>query len=165
MSYNTSMKLYEYWNISDPALANLYAHFWQGETFTPRDAHTAKLLKLMMYRYGLPGTVGVSIKATNPGGLPTGNDLIYVEFNGNDLPTVYTAAKVDVSLDGGLAVGDDVKYAIIARAIAGNNDNYVRWRFQRPSSYPRGAHVFSSDSGATWEEDTTRDMRFEEWGE
>lgn len=159
------MKLYEYWNISDPALANLYSYFWQGQTLTPREAHTAKLLKLMMYRYGLPGTMGVSIRATNGSRVPVGNDLIYVEFDGNTLPTVYTSAKAEVSLGDGIALEDDVLYAIIARAIGGNNDNYVRWRFQRPSSYPRGAHVFSSDSGETWEEDTTRDMRFEEWGE
>jgi hypothetical protein len=159
------LKLYEYWNISDPALANLYSYFWQGQTFTPREPHTVKLLKLMMYRYGLPGIVGVSIRATNGNHLPQGDDLIYVTFDGNLLPTVYTSAKAEVPLGDGLALDEDSGYAIIARAINGNLDNYVRWRFQRPSSYPRGAHVFSSDSGETWEYDTTRDMRFEEWGE
>jgi len=159
------MKLYEYWNIYDPALSNLYNYFWQGQTFTPRENHTVKLLKLMMYRYGLPGTIGISIKATDDNGLPVGDDLIYAEFDGNALPTVYTSARVEIPLGDGLYVADGVMYAIIARAPAGNNDNYVRWRFQRPSSYPRGAHVFSSDSGETWELDTTRDMRFEEWGE
>lgn len=159
------MKLYEYWNISDPALANLFGYFWQGQTFSPREAHTTKLLKLYMYRYGLPAIVGVSIRSTNGNHKPQGNDLIYVEFDGNLLPTVYTAAKIDVPLGDGLALEKDAPYAIIARAINGNQDNYVRWRFQRPSSYPRGAHVFSSDSGETWEYDITRDMRFEEWGE
>jgi len=159
------VKLYEYWNISDPALANLYSFFWQGQTFTPRENHTITLLKLMMYRYGLPKIVGVSIKSTDGSGLPLGADLIYAEFDGDQLPTIYTAAKIEIPLIAGLAVLDDVKYAIVAKAINGDKDNFVRWRFQRPSSYPRGAHVFSSDSGATWEEDTTRDMRFEEWGE
>lgn len=159
------MKLYEYWNISDPALANLWDYFWQGETFTPREAHTVKLLKLMMYRLGLPGEVIVAIRATDELGLPTGSDLVVGSFDGNLLPTVYSGAKQEVSLGDGTPLADEVKYAIIARAVNGDLDNYVRWRFQRPSSYPRGHHVFSSDSGATWDEDTTRDMRFEEWGE
>lgn len=159
------MKLYEYWNISDPALANLWDYFWQGQTFTPREAHTVKLLKLMMYRLGSPGEVTVAVRATDELGLPTGGDLVVATFDGNQLPTIYSGAKQEVSLDEGVPLADETKYAIIARALNGDLDNYVRWRFQRPSSYPRGAHVFSSDSGITWEEDITRDMRFEEWGD
>ncbi|MBA7589578.1 hypothetical protein ES708_31664 [subsurface metagenome] len=158
------MKLYEYWNILDPALANLWGDFWQGETFTPREAHTITLVKLIMYRLGNPGQVTVSIRATDEAGLPTGEDLAVGTFDGNQLPTVASGERQEVSLDGGTALADEIKYAIIPRAVSGDKDNYVRWRFSRPSSYPRGAHVFSSDSGITWEEDIERDMMFEEWG-
>lgn len=158
------MKLYEYWNILDPALANLWGDFWQGQTFTPREAHTITLVKLIMYRLGSPGQVTVSIRATDEQGLPTGEDLATGTFDGNQLPTVASGERQEVSLDGGVELVDETKYVIIAKATSGDKDNYVRWRFSRPSSYPRGAHVFSSDGGTTWEEDIGRDMRFEDWG-
>ncbi|MBA7585446.1 hypothetical protein ES708_27425 [subsurface metagenome] len=117
-----------------------------------------------MYRLGSPGQVTVSIRATDEQGLPTGEDLATGAFDGNQLPTFASGERQEVSLDGGVELADETKYVIIAKATSGDKDNYVRWRFQRPSSYPRGAHVFSSDGGSTWEEDTERDMRFEDWG-
>lgn len=159
------MRLFEFWNISDQALANLYGAFWQGQTFTPRESHTAKLLKLIMYRYGLPGTLGISLRAVGDDCKPTGDDLAYVELDANQLPTVYGEAKLGVSLGDGISLDKDTTYAIVTRAESGDSNNYIRWRFQQPSLYPRGLHVFSSDSGQNWELDPTRDMRFEEWGE
>jgi len=159
------MPLYEYYNISDPALASLWGDFWQGETFTPRDAHTGTSVKLVMYRVGNPGTVTVSERATDVDGLPTGEDLCSGTTDGDTLPTEYSGEKREVTLGAGAALSDGTKYAIVVRALAGDVDNYVRWRFKSPAPYPRGAHVFSSDAGVTWEEDMSRDMMFEEWGD
>jgi hypothetical protein len=158
------MGLYEYYDISDPALASLWGDFWQGQTFTPREAHTITSVKLKMYRLGSPGTLTASIKAVDVNGLPAGEDLCSGTTDGDTLPTAYSGELREITLGGGAALSDETKYAIVVRALSGDQDNYARWRYKSPAPYPRGAHVFSSDAGVTWEEDGSRDMMFEEWG-
>ena len=158
------MTLYEYYNISDPALASLRGAFWQGQTFTPVSAHTVTSVKLLMYRLGSPGTVNVGVKAVDGDGLPTGADLCAGTTDGDTLPTDYGGEWREVTLGAGAALTAATKYAIVVKAAAGDVDNYVRWRYKTPGPYPRGAHVFSSNGGGVWEEDTSRDMMFEEWG-
>jgi hypothetical protein len=156
--------LFEYWNISDPALASCWGDFWQGQTFTPRAAHTVESVKLRMYRVGSPGTVTVSIKATDVDGHPTGGDLASGTTDGDMLPVEYSGEWREVSLGAGAALDADAKYAIVVRALGGDQNDYVRCRWSGPGPYPRGAHEFSSDAGATWETDGGRDLMFEEWG-
>ena len=158
------MALYEYYNINDPALASLWGDFWQAQSFTPRSAHTVESVKLLMYRLGSPGTVTVSVKATDVDGLPDGADLCDGTTDGDTLPVEYAGEWREITLGAGAALSAGTKYAIVVRALTGDVDNYARWRHKSPAPYPRGAHVFSSDAGATWEEDTSRDMMFEEWG-
>lgn len=158
-------KLYEYYNISDPALAACHDAFWQVETFTPREAHTVKTLKLRMYRLGSPGTITASIKATDVDGKATGDDLASGTTDGDTLPTEYGGEEREVSLGDGVALSASTKYAIVVRAPAGDSNNYVRWRHSPTKVYPRGSHWFSSDAGVTYEEDSTRDMMFEEYGD
>jgi len=157
-------QLYEYYNISDPALAACHDDFWQSETFTPREAHTVTELKLRMYRLGSPGTLTVSIKATDVDGKPTGADLADGTTDGDTLPLLYAGEERVITLGAGAALSASTKYAIVVRALTGDNDNYVRWRHSATKVYPRGSHWFSSDAAVTWEEDTTRDMMFEEYG-
>jgi len=158
------MTLYEYYNISDAALASLEGAFWQGQTLTPRAAHTVTSVKLLMYRHGSPGTVTVAVKAVDGAGLPTGADLCSGTTSGDTLPVDYGGEWREVTLGAGAALSAATKYAIVVKAAAGDGNNYVRWRYKSPGPYPRGAHVFSSDGGTTWEEDTSRDLMFEEWG-
>jgi len=159
------MKMYEHYDIGDEGLTQAYGNLWQGETFTPVEGHTIKSVKLEMYRHGTPGTITVAIKATDGAGLPTGADLCSGTTDGDTLPDVYSGEKREITLGDGAPLLADTWYSIVAKALSGAADNYVRWLFKRPSTYPRGAHVFSSDGGVTWEEDTTKDMKFEEWGE
>jgi len=157
-------QLFEYYNISDPALAACHDDFWQAETFTPRVPHTITSVKLRMYRLGLPGTITVGIKATAVGGAPDGADLASGTTDGDTLPTAYAGEERVIDLGAGTALGATTEYAIVVRALSADADNYVRWRHSTEKVYPRGSHWFSSDAGATWEEDTTRDMMFEEYG-
>jgi len=159
------MELFEYWNISDPALASCHGDFWQGQNFTPRESHTVEAVKLRMYRLGTPGTVTVSIRETDIDGHPTGEDLCSGTTDGDTLPVAYSGEWREVSLGAGAALSADTKYAIVVRALSGDQNNYVRWRYSSSAPYPRGVHEFSSDAGVTWETDATRDMMFEEWGE
>jgi len=159
------MRLYEYYNITDEALARLWGDFWQGQTFTPGEAHTLKKVRLKMYRLGSPGNITASIKATDVDGLPTGADLCVGTTDGNTLPTTYSGEWREITDAVGCALDEDTKYCIVVRALDGDVNNYVRWLYQRPPTYPPGEHVFSSDAGVHVEKDTTRDMKFEEWGD
>lgn len=158
------MPLYEYWDVSDPALASCQGDFWQGESFTPRTAHTITSVKLKLYRLGAPGTLTASIRATDVGGHPTGGDLCSGTTSGDSLPAAYAGEWREITLGAGAPLSDGVKYAIVLRALAGDQNNYVRWRYGPSASYPRGFHEFSSDGGVTWESDLTRVLMFEEWG-
>jgi hypothetical protein len=159
------MDRYEYYSISDPALANLWGVFWQGQTFTPQEAHSIEKIKLRMFRHGAPGSVWVSVKATDASGFPTGADLCSGLIDGNGLPTDYTWKWAEASLDAAIGLADGTKYSVVARGSGGDQDNYVRWRYARPQTYPRGVHVFSADEGSNWQEDTESDLMFEEWGQ
>ena len=158
------MPRYEYWDISDPALTSLQGDLWQGQTFTPVVAHTIESVLLTMYRVGNPGTITVSIKATDVDGHPDGADLAVDTTDGDTLPTLYAGEEREIAFGVGAALTDGTKYAIVVAALTGDQSNYVRWRSSKAAPYPRGNHEFSSDGGVTWETDATRDMMFEEWG-
>ena len=158
------MLLFEYWNVGDPVLSSCQGDFWHGESFTPRVAHTVEAVKLRLYRVGSPGTVTVSIKATDVDDHPTGEDLASGTTDGDTLPDDYSGEWREISLGAGAALEADTKYAIVVRALLGDVNNYVRWRWSGAAPYPRGSHEFSSDGGGTWETDAGRDMMFEEWG-
>ncbi len=58
---------------------------WMAQTFTPSTAHKITSVKLPLYRWGSPGTITVSIKATDGNGHPTGDDLCLGTTDGNAL--------------------------------------------------------------------------------
>jgi len=159
------MTLYEFYNISDIALASLRGDFWQGQTFTPGDAHTIKKVRLNMYRLGSPGEITVAIKGTVDGLPDAEADLCSGTTDGDTLPIIYSGEWREITLGAGAALDADTKYAIVVKAASGDVNNYVRWLYKRPPTYPPGVHVFSSDAGVNWVEDTSRDMKFEEWGD
>jgi len=158
------MTLYEYYNIADPAMTWVHDAFWQGQTFTPQKAHTITSVKLFMYRHGSPGNGTVSIKATDGPGHPTGEDLCSGSFQGDDLVDKWSAGWVEVDFGAGAALTEGVKYAIVARLAGGDQNNYVRWRSSKAAPYTRGAHEFSSDTGASFDTDAGKDMMFKEYG-
>ena len=80
--------LYENYNTGDDAALGIYGAIWAAQTFTVGAAgHTITSVKLLLYRYGSPGTVTVSIRATDGNGHPTGSDLTSGTTDGNTLPT------------------------------------------------------------------------------
>lgn len=158
------MTLYEYYNIADPSMTWVHSAFWQGQTFTPQVAHTITKVKLMMYRHGLPGTVTVSVKATDGEGHPVGEDLCSGITDGDTLPNVYSGEWREITLGDGAALSADTKYAIVVRAPDGNQNNYVRWLHAISAPYGRGAHEFSSDGGEDWYTDPGKDLKFKEYG-
>ena len=79
--------LYEYLNTGDNDSGSVYGAVWNSQSFTPTIAHIITSIKLLLYRIGSPGTLTVSIRATDGSGHPTGADLVSGTTDGATLTT------------------------------------------------------------------------------
>jgi hypothetical protein len=158
--------LYEYYNTGDDSVNNVFGIYWTAQTFTPAVAHKITSVKLLLYRLGSPGTVTVSIRATDGSGHPTGGDLCSGTTDGNTLPTGSPYEWRETTLGDGYDLAASTKYAVVARAPGGDASNKVLWRRDGSDpTYAGGNGEHSFDSGSSWLTYTTRDYMFEEWGE
>lgn len=157
--------LYEYYNTGDIGSADIYGAVWRGQTFTPSTAHKITSVKLLLFRSGSPGTVTVSIRATDVNGHPTGADLCSGTTDGNTLPTASPYEWREITLGAGYDLVASTQYAIVVRATSGDASNILWWRVDSPSpTYAGGCSETSTDSGVTWESYTPWDFMFEDWG-
>ena len=119
---------YEYYNTGDDSFTTFFGATWKAQTFTSPIAHKITSVKLELYRVGSPGTVTIGIRATNGDGHPTGGDLCSGTTDGDTLPTSASPEWREINLGSGYTLDADVKYAIVARAVSGNDVNVVGWR-------------------------------------
>jgi hypothetical protein len=158
--------LFEYYNTGDDSATLSYDNYWYAQTFTPSQAHTITSVKLLLYRGGSPGTVTVSIKATDGSGHPTGGDLCSGTTNGNTLTTSPTGEWREITLGAGYALADSTKYAIVVRAIDADISNYFYLRFDNSAAtYIGGNYEVSNNSGSSWNKASNYDFMFEEYGD
>ena len=161
--------LYEYYDTGDDSSASVVGVTWRTQTFTvgtvgANEDHDITSVKLLLYRSGSPGTVTVSIRATDRDGKPTGSDLTNGETDGDTLPTGSPYEWREITLKS-CQLRAKTKYAIVVRAPHGDVINCIYWRGDRTSpTYTGGSAGTSSDSGSTWTMDTTTDYLFEEYG-
>ena len=79
-----AVTLYENYNTGDDNGSLIYSTVWNAQTFTPASSHTILKVNLKLIKVGNPGTITVSIRATDAG-KPTGVDLCSGTTNGNTL--------------------------------------------------------------------------------
>lgn len=140
-----------------------FGAFWAAQTFTPAAGHTITLVKLQLARKLLPGTVKVSIRAT-AADLPTGADLVSIEFNGDLLSLDPSEGYKVLNLPPQLLTVS-VKYAIVVRAVGGDATNLIAWGLDGTSpTYAGGERCDSSNSGGAWTNATGDDFMFQEYG-
>lgn len=156
---------YEYYNTPHDGFASIYNFWWEAQTFTPIQAHRITKAYLLLSRYGLPGTVTLSVRATNGSGHPTGPDLCYGSFDGNTLPGSMPGDWPEITLGMGAELNAAIKYAIVLRAPGGNTSNLIRWRRHSAGTYPRGWQEYSTNHGSSWTGQSWSDFMFEEWGQ
>ena len=157
--------LYENYNEGDVAGSCIHGTDWRGQTFTPATAHQITSVKLKLARVGLPGTLTVSIRATDGEGKPTGGDLCSGTIDGDTLTTDGAGEWREITFSPGYELTASTKYAIVSRTLTGDGSNYVSWRADSTSpTYTDGSNTASVNSGSTWILFTTTDMMFEEWG-
>lgn len=157
---------YEYYITGDDDGWSQRAERWEAQTFTPSTAHKITSVKLKLYREGSPGTLTVSIRATDGSGHPTGGDLCSGTTNGNTLPTALPYEWREITLGAGYNLSAGIKYAIVLRAPDGDLSNYSVWRGDKTNpTYWNGCREHSIDSGSSWTTYDDIDFMFEEWGE
>jgi hypothetical protein len=146
------------YNAGDDSYRNVSGLNWEAQTFPAGLNCDIRYLRLKLYRSGLPGTVTVSIKAVDGLGHPTGVDLCQATFNGNELreDTNGEWRRIEFATPASLVAG--TQYAIVVRCPG----SYLRWRVdQTTPAYAGGRREYSSNGGAAWTSDTSRDYMFE----
>ena len=152
----------EYCNTGDIVGVDAVDDKFMGQTFTPQHTHKISHVKLKLYRTGTPGTINVSIRATN-GTVPTGVDLCSGTLNGNLITNTPSGSWYIIPFASGVILSKGIKYSIVINAPAGDMSNLLNWRTRDSSGYPMGIRVFSNDGGINWNTVTTWDMMFEEY--
>jgi len=156
--------LYEHYNTWDNNSAPFHSANWLAQTFTAESDHSVTSVKLKLYRAGSPGTVTVSIRATDGSGHPTVPDLTSGTIDGSTVTNVSPGLWYEIALTS-YDLTKDTKYAIVVRAPSGNTTNYLRWRFyESVPPYAGGNRENSSNSGSTWISELGKDFMFEVWG-
>jgi hypothetical protein len=159
-------ELWEYYYTGVDSSYEVYGNIWYGQTFTiDPESHTVAQIGIVAYREGLPGTVTLSIRATDDSGLPTGVDLASGTFVGDTITTNnatgswYGVAVTEESLS------YNVTYAIIVRAEVGDADNSLHVMLDGSSAAYAGGSVVTSDSaGLDWATDDDDDIYFRIYG-
>ncbi len=154
---------------STPGSYGVIGDSWRAMTFTPSTTHKISLVKLVAWRgNNSPGTITVSIRATDGNGHPAGNDLAVGTFDGDNIlvwvagsPSNITAYWFEVTLTGDYTLSASTKYAIVVRVASADNTLYVG---KSNTSYADGNDEWSDDAGASWNTTTDPDWFFEEWG-
>ena len=139
----------------------LYGSNWAAQTFTTTSAHTVSSVNLKLLRVGNPGTLTVSISEVDGSEHPTGTDLTSGTYNGNLLTAGGDWCSVTVTPEYPLEANKE--YAVIVRAVAGDVNNTVGWRYNN-GTYTNGTYETSTNGGATWTANTSRDFLFSIWG-
>lgn len=155
---------YESYTSGDDIATEVYGDNWSAQTFTTTSSHTVSQVKIKAYRTLTPGTVTLSIRATDGSGHPTGYDLTSgtidadAEFGTSSPGDWETISVTETSLE------DATKYAIVVRAVGGDASNKIHWRANDAGSYSGGNREYATDGGATWNTDSSDDHMFEVLG-
>ena len=160
MAYSPT--LFEYYNVGDNGqTSKFHDSDWEAQTFTVGSTpHTVTSVQLKLYKHSgsNPGTVTVSIRATDGSGHPVGGDFTSGTIDGNTLGSSSPGAWVSILVTEYTLLAN-MKYAICIRAA--NNGIYAR--LANPGTYPDGNHESSSNSGSSWATKSS-DLMFEVWG-
>lgn len=163
----TPPSLYESYTTGGTDGYNMFGALWKAQTFTPATTHLITSVKLQMCRAGSPGTLTVSIRATDVNGHPTGADLCSGTIDGDTLTQCSTTFEWrDITFGAGYTLSASTKYAIVARAPSGTGENdCVRWKADGANAlYEGGNFEQSANSGSNWTWIEHTDFMFEEWG-
>lgn len=151
---------YEAYETGHNADVHVYGAYWYAQTFTPDEAFSITSVRLRIARVGDPGPITVSIRRTD-GGDPVGSDLTSYYFEVGFWAGVFSQ-WYEINLPT-RTLGTET-YAIVVRAPAGDDANYLRWYYHDVGTYAGGMYLESDDSGLTWSDEADYDFMFSIWG-
>lgn len=163
--------LKDYYNTGDDTGTHFGDSTWEAQSFTTTSAYSVGSVKLKLSQGadGSPGTITVSIRATDVNGHPTGADLASGTYNGDTLPAFVlsptAAVWVEIKFSSPYSLSSGVKYAIVVRCVgAGSPSNALYWRSDGTSpAYTNGIAIDSYDAGVNWSDYAQDDFMFEVW--
>jgi len=161
------LQRFEYYLTGEDGYNAIGGDFWTAQSFTPQVAHLITKVKLVLHRFGDPGTLTIGIKNTDAEGLPLDDDLFSGTFDASDLTTDNSipGTLYEISLGAGYNLEADVKYAIVARYTGHVVRNPVLWHKDGTAArYTRGIVCYSYHDNTDWFDTAYNDYMFEEWG-
>ncbi len=147
------MPLQDFYNTGQTTSVGVYSSFWRSQEFLAGSSYTLTSVKLFLFRSNSPGTITVSIRATDVDGKPTGGDIDSVTgtTDGDTLTGDSGGEWREIALSAGISITSGVQYAIVIRATSGNSSNKVNWKQDgSPPYYADGKSGSSSNSGSSW---------------
>jgi hypothetical protein len=136
---------------------------YTAQTFTAAYSYSITSVKLLMCLANVgstPGTITVTIKATDVNGKPTGSALATGTTNGDTLTADSGGEWREITFVAAYTLTAGVKYAVIASPAAVNES---KWIMDTDGGYANGWRLASND-GTSWTSTTAFDMLFECWG-
>jgi|GEM_PF-1973300 len=147
----------------DDSQENISPTYWEAQTFTTGLEQRVRGVWIKVYRSTsqYPGTITVGIRAVDGSGHPTGADLCLGTYNGNSISHFIsgdTANWIYIPFTTGVILATGTKYAIVVRAGAEG----IYWRNDSSSpGYASGNREYSTNAGANWTTNTSRDFMFQ----
>ena len=144
----SAQTLYEFYDNFDIADGLTSPTECLAQTFTvATEYHTVSQVSLYLKRDGNPGTITVSLKATDISGRPTGPDLATTYVPEAEIPLTPSWVNIIIGPHD-LALG--TKYAIVVRASNPSSSNELWWYSDTGQYYTDGDGLYSWNSGADW---------------
>ena len=160
--------VYQEYTSAGSSFSAIRGDLWIAQTFSPPVSHVITSVEIKARRQGFPGTITVSIKATDGNGQPTEADLASGTTDGDtfisdvgDPPGEWR----EISLGGGTSLTGGQKYAIVIRALTGDESNNLQWRLDSSSpTYTGGNREVSLNASTTWTTFSNHDLLFKVHG-
>ena len=140
---------------------------WEGQSFTPSVSHYITSVKVKIKKYdseAAPGTITLTLKATDVDGKPTSTALATGTTDGDTLTTAWEWREI--TLGDSVFLAASTKYAFYLESETDDSSHPVIWSYDSTSpSYTGGNRIYTEDEGVSWTVSTGQDFMFEEWGE
>jgi len=158
--------VYEEYTTGDDSGGEMDSIYWVAQTFTTDNTpHYATGINLKAYRVGYPGTVTVSLQETDNAGHPLGIDLAVGTLDANVITDDSDGDWYNAMFSAAYSLEPCTQYAIVTRAVSGNETNMFGWRYNSVGAYAGGDCNISENSGNTWETLEDTDLMFQVLGE
>ena len=121
---------FEYYNTNEDGQVPVYGTTWKAQTFTTTVGFKITSVKLLVYKAGTPGNLTVSIQGVGGSNEPDGSDIagLAITVSPTNYTTTTTGQWVEYTFPTPTELSATTRYAIVMRAVGGDNDNDVNFK-------------------------------------